>query len=58
MSARLSADPAYQDEVHRRVPLRRRAVPDEIATVVAFLASADASDMTGQVLSPNGGEIM
>ncbi|MEM5430354.1 SDR family NAD(P)-dependent oxidoreductase [Cupriavidus oxalaticus] len=58
MSARLSADPAYQDEVRRRVPLRRRAVPDEIATVVAFLASADASYMTGQVLSPNGGEIM
>ncbi|KAF7961343.1 3-oxoacyl-ACP reductase [Cupriavidus sp. UYMU48A] len=58
MSARLSADPAYQEELRRRVPLQRRAVPAEIAAVVAFLASADASYMTGQVLSPNGGEIM
>lgn len=58
MSAALSADPAYQEELRRRVPLQRRAVPDEIATVVAFLASADASYMTGQILSPNGGEVM
>ncbi|MGN5479315.1 SDR family NAD(P)-dependent oxidoreductase [Cupriavidus basilensis] len=47
-----------QEELRRRVPLQRRAVPAEIAAVVAFLASADASYMTGQVLSPNGGEIM
>ncbi|MGY8524345.1 SDR family NAD(P)-dependent oxidoreductase [Paracidovorax citrulli] len=58
MTAGLSADAAYQEEVRRRVPLGRRAVPEEIAGVVAFLASADADYMTGQVLSPNGGEIM
>lgn len=58
MTAGLSADAAYEEEVRRRVPLGRRAVPEEIAGVVAFLACADADYMTGQVLSPNGGEIM
>ena len=32
--------------------------PDEVATCFVFLASADASYMTGQVLHPNGGEIV
>ncbi|NSX05495.1 glucose 1-dehydrogenase [Cupriavidus gilardii] len=58
MSASLSADPVYEAEMRRRVPLRRRAAPEEIAAVVAFLASSDADYMTGQVLSPNGGEVM
>ncbi|SCU74824.1 3-oxoacyl-(Acyl-carrier-protein) reductase [Cupriavidus necator] len=58
MSAALSTDAAYAEEVRRRVPLGRRALPEEIAAVVAFLASSDADYMTGQVLSPNGGEIM
>lgn len=58
MSAGLSADTAYQEELRRRVPLGRRADAEEIAAVVAFLASDEASYMTGQVLSPNGGEVM
>ena len=29
--------------------------PDEIAAIIAFLASADAVRMTGQVISVNGG---
>lgn len=58
MSAGLSTNPSYEEEVRRRVPLGRRALPEEIACVVAFLASSDADYMTGQVLSPNGGEIM
>ena len=58
MSAGLSANAAYDEEVRRRVPLGRRCSPEEIASVVAFLASSDADYMTGQVLSPNGGEIM
>lgn len=58
MTANLSADPVYEEEMRRRVPLGRRAEPEEIATVVAFLASDDASYVTGQVLSPNGGEVL
>ena len=37
------------------VPLRRLAEPDEIAELVAFLASARNSFMTGQVLVCDGG---
>jgi len=36
--------------------LKRWAEPTEIAYAVAFLASAEASYMTGQVLCPNGGD--
>lgn len=40
------------------VPLERAGEPDEIAPSYVFLASDDASYMTGQVLHPNGGEIV
>ena len=32
--------------------------PDEVAPCYVFLASDDASYMTGQCLHPNGGEIV
>jgi NAD(P)-dependent dehydrogenase (short-subunit alcohol dehydrogenase family) len=44
-----------QEEANFNV-LKRWAEPIEIAYVVAFLASAEASFMTGQVLNPNGGD--
>ena len=40
------------------VPLGRAGQPDEIAPCYVFLASADSSYMTGQVLHPNGGELI
>lgn len=40
------------------VPLQRAGQPEEIAPCFVFLASDDASYMTGQVLHPNGGEII
>jgi NAD(P)-dependent dehydrogenase (short-subunit alcohol dehydrogenase family) len=39
-------------------PLGRAGEPSEVATCFVFLASEDASYMTGQVLHPNGGEII
>ncbi len=40
------------------VPLGRPAQPSEIAPSYVFLASRDASYMTGQVMHPNGGEVV
>jgi 3-oxoacyl-[acyl-carrier protein] reductase len=41
-----------------RVPLGRYAEPREVSYAVAFLASPEADFITGQVLSPNGGEVI
>ena len=40
------------------VPLARAGEPAEVAPCYLFLASGDSSYMTGQVLHPNGGEIV
>ena len=39
----------------QHLPLRRAALPDEIAGVALFLASKDASYITGQVIAVDGG---
>lgn len=40
------------------VPMQRAGQPAEVAPCYVFLASDDASYMTGQVLHPNGGEVV
>ena len=40
------------------VPMQRVGQPEEIAPSYVFLASDDASYMTGQILHPNGGEVV
>ena len=40
------------------VPLGRVGQPEEVAPSFVFLASDDASYMTGQVLHPNGGSVV
>jgi 2-hydroxycyclohexanecarboxyl-CoA dehydrogenase len=39
-------------------PVRRIGVPDDIAAACSFLVAEEASFITGQVLSPNGGRYM
>ncbi|GLY22841.1 3-oxoacyl-ACP reductase FabG [Micromonospora sp. NBRC 101691] len=45
----------HQRMVAEQTPLRRVAQPTEIASVIAFLASDDASYVSGQTLYVNGG---
>jgi len=45
----------YNDETREQIPLRRFGKPDEIASVIEFLAGPGGSFMVGQVVSPNGG---
>jgi NAD(P)-dependent dehydrogenase (short-subunit alcohol dehydrogenase family) len=40
------------------VPLRRYAEPEEIAALIAFLASDAAAFITGQTIAINGGQLM
>jgi len=44
------------DAVNSKIPLRRHAKPEEIAALVAFLASDDAAYMTGHVYTIDGAE--
>ncbi len=50
-----TADPSRLESAEARIPLRRAGSPDEIAAAVAFLASSDASYVTGTELRVEGG---
>lgn len=45
------------DSIARLVPMQRAGKPEEVASLVGFLASPQAAYITGQIISINGGMI-
>ncbi|QAY65655.1 elongation factor P 5-aminopentanone reductase [Paenibacillus protaetiae] len=46
---------AEREALEQEIPVGRFAQPDEIASLVYFLALPESSYITGQIISPNGG---
>ena len=45
-------------QLQKQIPLGRLGTPDDVAAAACFLASDEASYITGHVLSVNGGMYM
>ena len=49
---------AQKDEINRKIPAGKMGSIDDIAAAVVYLASKEASYVTGQTLHVNGGMAM
>jgi 3-oxoacyl-[acyl-carrier protein] reductase len=58
MTETIRTDERFKEKYLERIPLGRWAAPEELAATYVFLASDDASYMTGQVLAIDGGQTM
>jgi 3-oxoacyl-[acyl-carrier protein] reductase len=48
----------FKRDALKMIPLGRIGTPDDVASAVVFLASGEASYITGHVLNVNGGLLM
>jgi len=57
MARGIMTDRAAEERILSRTPLGRCGEPSEVAGIAAFLASDDASYITGQTIYPDGGRL-
>ena len=57
MLASVNADPAAKGRILSRTPMGRIGDPSEIASIAVFLASQEASYITGQTIYADGGRL-
>ncbi len=50
--------PGFEEYIIKKTPLGRLGRAEEVAGLVAFLASEEADFITGQIISPNGGLVI
>ena len=50
--------PKMQQDFAKKLPLRRLGRPEDVAALVAFLTSEEASFITGEYIVLEGGEIV
>jgi meso-butanediol dehydrogenase/(S,S)-butanediol dehydrogenase/diacetyl reductase len=53
---KLEYTPEMLEEISANIPLKRQALPEEVAGLFAFLASKEAAFITGQAIAIDGGE--
>ncbi|MCL4395352.1 MAG: glucose 1-dehydrogenase [Chloroflexi bacterium] len=57
MNAAVLDDPEAGPKIVRRIPMRRVGAPEEIGGLAVYLASEEASFVTGEVFTISGGEM-
>ena len=55
IAGRMSADAFDAETIKSSVPMKRAGTPEEVASLVAYIASDDAGYITGQTISVSGG---
>ena len=58
MNLEVFADQGFRQRIEQSIPLGRLATADDIALPIAFLCSAWARHITGEVLNVNGGSVL
>ena len=54
----MARSPEWEKKVQQTIPLRRAGTGEEVAKLIAWLCSPDASYMTGQSINFDGGVVM